>query len=284
MISLLAYIAVIIALALWVEALPLKVRRAPADELEGWLKNFQWGSRSELGEKLDLPIYKFYTEIIEVLLNLARRMGGSYQGALLFLREGLQNDRQFEKKMRETILGCWLQMIMTIVLTWAFILGSLTLVDVKFSWITLGLIAGWQGLGLLLLPLTISYLRRRLFGDLGKLWRLLYILSSLARVPLSRTEIFAMAGVQDLKSIRSPKLQHLVDKIMLTCQEALKLGKSYEDEVKYLMEELRFQEKWHFELFEKRLTALKLVLMSVFFLPSYLGFIFLLLGDLVQSL
>jgi hypothetical protein len=61
----------------------------------------------------------------------------------------------------------------------------------------------------------------------------------------------------------------------------LKLGSSYEEDLKYLMEELRFQEKWHFELFEKRLTVIKLALLSLFFLPSYLAFIFLLLSDLM---
>ena len=73
-------------------------------------------------------------------------------------------------------------------------------------------------------------------------------------------------------------------KLKETCQKALKIGSSYDDEVKYLMEELRFQEKWHFELFEKRLTVIKLSLLSVFFLPSYLAFIFLLLGDLMATM
>ena len=59
------------------------------------------------------------------------------------------------------------------------------------------------------------------------------------------------------------------------------MGGSYEEEVLTLMSELRFQEKWHFELFEKRLMVIKLGLMSIFFLPSYLAFIFLLLGDLL---
>ena len=71
-------------------------------------------------------------------------------------------------------------------------------------------------------------------------------------------------------------------KLKTTCQNTLKMGISYEDDVKYLMGELRFQEKWHFELFEKRLVVIKLVLLSVFFLPSYLSFIFLLLGDLMN--
>ena len=37
----------------------------------------------------------------------------------------------------------------------------------------------------------------------------------------------------------------------------------------------------YFELFEKRLMVVKLGLLSLFFLPAYLAFIFLLLGDLM---
>jgi hypothetical protein len=69
-----------------------------------------------------------------------------------------------------------------------------------------------------------------------------------------------------------------------TCERILKVGGSYDLEVRNLMEELRFQEKWHFELFEKRLTVIKLGILSIFLLPSYLMFIFLLLGDLMAVL
>jgi hypothetical protein len=103
----------------------------------------------------------------------------------------------------------------------------------------------------------------------------------LIKVPLSRTEILTIAGVAEIKTIQQKSLIHIVDKLKETCQKALQMGGSYEEEVLTLMSELRFQEKWHFELFEKRLMVIKLGLMSIFFLPSYLAFIFLLLGDLL---
>src|SRR5690606_32412525 len=104
----------------------------------------------------------------------------------------------------------------------------------------------------------------------------------LVKVPLSRTEILTIAGVMEIKSIKQKTLSHIVEKLKETCQKALQQGGSYEEEVLSLMNELRFQEKWHFELFEKRLMVIKLGLMSLFFLPSYLAFIFLLLGDLLS--
>ena len=281
------YIVIIAVLVYWVEnpvmALPnsLIIRKNPAEELEGWLKKFNWTNRQELSDLGRLPSYKFYTEVVEVILNLARRMGGNYQDSLLFLREGLQFDRQFEKKIREAVLGTWLQMGMMMGLTWLFILGALHLVEVKVSLVHLSMIFIWQTFGLSMLPFTLKWLRRKYFGDIGKIWKMLFVLRSLVKVPLSRTEVFTLAGVQELTTIKQKALESIVTKLKETCQKALKQGGSYEEEVKYLMEELRFQEKWHFELFEKRLIVIKLALLSIFFLPSYLAFIFLLLSDLM---
>ena len=281
------YLLLIVLLVYWVE-LPgraghnlLIIRKNPAEELENWLKSFNWSNRQELKDKKQLPVYKFYTEVVEVLLDIARKMGGSYQESLLFLREGLQIDRQFEKKISEATLGIWLQMLLMLGLTWIFIFTALNLVDVKVSRINLLLIFFWQAFGLGMLPLVLSHLRKKYFSDIGKLWRILFILRSLLKVPLSRSEVLTMAGVGDLKKINQKSLSGLVQKLIETCQKTLKQGISYEEDVNYLMEELRFQEKWHFELFEKRLTVIKLALLSIFFLPSYLAFIFLLLGDLM---
>ena len=283
----LIYTCLILILVYWIE-LPhalipnsLIIRKRPAEELENWLKKFNWNNRQELKDLGQLPAYKFYTEVVEVLLNLARRMGGNYQDSLLFLREGLQVDRQFEKKIKEATLGMWLQMGLMMVLTWTFIFGALSLVDIKISLSKLVLIFLWQATGLICMPFIMSFLRKKYFGDIGKLWKMLFVLKSLVKVPLSRTEILTIAGIQELARIKQKSLLTIVYKLKETCHQTLKLGTSYEEDVKYLMEELRFQEKWHFELFEKRLLVLKLVLLSIFFLPSYLAFIFFLLGDLM---
>ncbi len=287
MLSFFIYILIIFGLIYWVESQALmasnilNLKKNAAEELEDWLKNFNWGNRQELASPVRLPSYKFYSEVVELLLSIARRMGGSYQESLLFLREGLQTDRQFERKLKETVLGTWLQMGMMMILTWGFIFGALCLVDIKVSYYKLIMIAVWQGIGLTTLPFMINYFRKKFFGDIGKLWKMLYVLRSLIKVPLSRTEILTIAGVAEIKTIQQKSLIHIVSKLKETCQKALQMGGSYEEEVVALMSELRFQEKWHFELFEKRLMVIKLALMSIFFLPSYLAFIFLLLGDLL---
>ncbi len=281
------YVLLIMMLVLWIErpgafiSNSLIIRKNPGEELEDWLKKFHWQHRQDLNVSGQLPRYKFYSEVTEVLLNLARKLGGNYQESLLFLREGLQLDRQFEKKIKEALLGMWLQMGFMMLLTWVFIIGALHLVEVKMKPLNLFLIFAWQILGFVFLPFISSFLRKRYFADIGKLWKILFILKSMVKVPLSRTEVLSLAGVGELALIKQKSLLTIVTKLREICQKCLKMGTSYEEEVTYLMDELRFQEKWHFELFEKKLTAVKLGLLSLFFLPSYLAFIFLLLGDLI---
>lgn len=281
------YFVLIAVLVFWIEQpyalIPNSViiRKSPADDLEIWLKRFNWGNNRELQNPGRLPVYKFYSEVVEVLLQLARRMGGNYQESILFLREGLQSDKQFEKKIRESRTGIYLQMGMMILLTWLFIFMALNLVDVKMNPLHLIMIFLWQLTGVACLPFTLQKLRIKYFGDIGKLWKTLYVLKSLMKVPLPRSDLLTLSGVQELGAIRQKSLSEIVMRLKEMCQKMLKVGTSYEDDLKYLMEELRFQEKWHFELFEKRLTVIKLVLLSVFFLPSYLVFVFLLLGDLM---
>ena len=290
MFTMVFYLLLILVLVYWVEAPnplpinPLIKRKDPASELEDWLKKFHWGNRQNLEKQGTLPAYKFYSEVVEVILSLARKMGGSYQDSLLYLREGLVSDRQFEKRLREATLGTWLQMGLMVVLTWSFILGSLMITEMKLPIGKLLMIGAWQALGMTCLPALLKFFRAKYFGDIGKLWKMLYVLNSLGKVPLSRSEALTLAGIRELSEIKQKSLSHIVEKLRSTCERILKVGGSYEQEVRNLMEELRFQEKWHFELFEKRLTVIKLGILSIFLLPSYLMFIFLLLGDLMAVL
>jgi hypothetical protein len=280
------YFVVIFLLVLWIET-PLLVpsnllitRRDQGEELEQWLKTFNWNARVDSTLHSKLPTYKFYSGVLNILLELSRKLGGTYQESLIFLRESLQGDRQFEKKMKETIRGVYLQMLLMMFLTWSFIFSALMIVEIEISLMNLFLILIWQMIGGGVLPFILNYYRKKYFSEIGLLWKILFILKSLSKVPISRSEVFSHAGVQELKLIKQPSLLALVEKLKDSCHRTLKFGTSYEEDLRYLMEELRFVEKWHCELFEKRLMVIKLLLMSVFFLPSYLAFIFFLLEGL----
>jgi hypothetical protein len=259
----------------------LKFRDHSGPHLEDWLKRFNW-ERSTLSQNCgELPQYKFYTGIVDILLTLARKMGGKYQEPLLFLRQGLQADLQAEKKIKELYLGTSFQISLMVIITWGFIVGASFLVEIKMKGVLLVGIMIWQLIGVTSLPWIIRYFRKNLFQDIGKLWKVLFVLKSLTKVPLSRTEILKISGAAELEQITQKNLGPLVEKLLFICQKSREQGVHSDEELSALMKELRFIENWHFELFEKRLVTVKLCLMAFFFLPSYLAFIFNLLGDLL---
>ncbi len=284
MTSFIIYFLLVFGMSLWIDrgSLKIKSNREPVDELDDWLKKFQWSNRFQYPEKIILPQYKFYSELVELILGLARKLGGNYQSSLAFIREGLKADKQFEKKVSELKWGSYIQMFLIFFLTWGFIGVTLAMLKIKGLFFQLILIGVWQIVGFSLLPISIQYLRNKYFKDISILWKIIYGLSCLSTVPLARSEIFSISQVSLLETIKQPSLQTFVDKILLICQDALKIGKGYETEINYLMEELRFQEKWHFEVFEKRLGGIKLMILSLFFLPAYLSFIFLVLEHLMS--
>jgi hypothetical protein len=285
----LIYIVSIFILVYWVEndirflSKFLILNKSNASQLEDWLKKFNW-NKQELSSSFQLPRYKFYSSVIEVLLELARKKGGKFNEGLLFLRSGLQNDIQFEKRVKELLKGVWLQMSLMFVMIWIFILSCIQMTQIDFSTSSLLGILMWQMLALLVLFSVLKWLRKYYFNDIGKMWKILHILKALGHAPLARSEIYQLAGLSDLNTLTQKNLLPLSEKLQETCTQALKIGGNYLDEINSLMKELRFQENWHFELFEKRLSALKLSLLSLFFLPSYLFFIFLLMEKLVKDI
>lgn len=263
MIFLMIQLLATIFFALWIEpagahslinVISLKKKKHPGVELEVWLKHFK-GRSSHLFSSsgpINLPHYKFYTEIIEIILSFSRRIGSGFQDSFLSLREGLLEDLQFESKIKSMTYGVYGQMVFISVVTWVFIFMGLHLTEVKMNYLYLLSILSWQVIGFSILPIILKFLRRKYFNDLGLVWKILMILKSLTKVPLPRGEVFKLSGVKELSKVRQKNLLHLSDKIKESCEKTLKTGLSYENDINFLFKELRFQENFSFTVLEKK--------------------------------
>ena len=285
MLSVFLYTSWLVVIALYCRphsAGPLKKSRGPGEELLNWVKKFNW-ERRELDQH-QLPQYKFFTDLINLLLEMSRRFGGQYKDALISVRESLSADIQFEKKLKEFIWGSYFQKLSIFLLSWGFILMATSMTDIQLGLgVYVGILA-WQLLGLALFPLICLKLRDYYFAGIGKIWLSLYVLRSLSSAGLARSEVFKLAKINELHSVKHKNLESLIQKLQDTCELSLKQGGSYLKEVEELSQECRFIEKWHLELFEKRLGAFKLAILGGFFLPSYLGFMYFLLSSFLHRI
>ena len=287
MLSVSIYIFWLVGLFYWLKKSPSTQKPSakklsPGEELFDWLKKFNWDRRDQ--PKGQLPQYKFFSPLINLLLEMSRRFGGQYKEALLSVKESLNQDLQFEKKLKEFIWGSYFQKVAIFSMSWGFIFFAQHLTAVSLSaQVYLGIL-GWQLIGLVLLPIMLKVLKKHYFSGLGQLWLSVYVLKALASVSLSRSEIFKIAKIYELGDIKHKNLENIVMKLQGSCELSLKQGGSYLKDVEELIGECRFIEKWHIELFEKRLNALKLLILSLFFLPSYLAFIYFLMNSFLHRI
>jgi hypothetical protein len=285
MLSVLLYTSWLLGVFLYFQkAMPMsfKKSRGPGEELLEWVKKFNWARRDI--DQHQIPEYKFFTDLINLLLEMSRRYGGQYKEALISVRESLGADIQFEKKLKEFIWASYFQKSCIFILSWGFIMLATSMTDIQLDFSVYIGIFSWQVMGLLLFPFICRKLKNYYFNGIGKVWLSLYVLRSLSSAGLARSEIFKLAKINELQSVKHKNLESLVGKLQDTCELSLKQGGSYLKEVEELSQECRFIEKWHLELFEKRLGAFKLAILGGFFLPSYLGFMYFLLSSFLHRI
>jgi hypothetical protein len=240
--------------------------------LEEWLKKFHW-SGPALHSKIELPRYKFFSELVEMLLSLARQWGAQYQQVFMVLREILHQDLQFEKQLKEFLTGCWFQMVFIVLMSWLFIVLGTTWVEIPFP-------LKYRGLGMILFYFGIRQLKKKYLSALGAYWRSLICLRSLAETALSRSEVVRLSQLKTLDGYVGLEWQDFKIKVQHLGQWMLSSGQSPVKEIGYLMDELRFLEKHQIQKFQKMSHVLKFGILIVFFIPAYFAFLFIIFSNL----
>ncbi len=275
------YLIIILLLAIWAlsaEKSVLSVTQS-GKLLEDWLKKFHW-TGAALQKNLDLPRYKFFSDLVQVLLSLARQWGAQYQQVFITLREILNQDLQFEKQLKEFIQGCWFQMVLIVCMSWLFIILGTSWVDIKFPKSYMVMIGAWQTLGMICFHFGILYLKKRYLEGLGRFWKSLICLRALAETALPRSEV---VRISELKNLDECYHQEWVDfkvKVHHLGQWMLSSGQSPLKEINYLIEELRFLEKHQIQSFQKMSHIYKFIVLVIFFIPAYFAFLFIIFSNL----
>lgn len=275
------YFCFISLLAIWVLRPEKSVRSVAhsGKDLESWLKKFHWSGPS-LNQKTELPRYKFFSELVEMLLSLARQWGAQYQQVFIVLREILHQDLEFEKQLKEFTQGCWFQMLLIVFMSWTFIILGTTWVKIQFPLSYMIMIGLWQGLGMLCFFFGIKILKTRYLAALGAFWKSLICLRSLSETALPRSEIIRLSNLKNLDGFSHPEWSDFRVKVQHLGQWVLTSGMSPSKEIQYLMEELRFLEKHQIQVFQKMANILKFLILIIFFIPAYFAFLFIIFTNL----
>ncbi len=220
----------------------------------------------------DFPQYKFFTRVIHILCKYRRSYGISINRSLLQIRENLNKDIQFNKKVREELYSAIFQFISIALVTWGFIGFVIFSLSINANLETYLIIAFLQALGTIFFLIFYHMRTTRIFAPYGNAFETLFLIITLSEaknsikdtLKLSNTNIFLQDNYRELALIQGKLREIITDwkngmPIYQSLQEAI-------DETWSLLH-IRF------ESFIKELSLVKFLSLAICFLSGYFLYI-----------
>jgi hypothetical protein len=216
----------------------------------------------------ELSEYKFFTGLINTLLESAKLHGTGIREYLPEIKKALVSDIRFEKKIKNELLGGVFQMITVQCFGIVFVYFYHTQLTKAFEFDDYILTIALAGTGFFLYFLGFIFLKHRTFSKLAKYFKSFYKTRILlfARVPISK--IHKSANIEELPGDK--ELQPLKFRALNTLVNLKSTGELCRDDMDIIIEELWFAGEFKFETFVKHLAALRLFIIVFFFLSGFM--------------
>ncbi len=235
-----------------------------------------WSSESSLGlftkSYVFFP-YKFYSNLLEDLYKLERQDGVVVKSFLLEIRKSLMQDISFEKKKKTEIGNGFYQMFFMsgIIFLFLFVLESQLNLKVPF-FLKLGIIL-WQLIGTTLFALTVIWIENKIFTPFSDFIYYLYRLRSMCSIHIDANALFLSFRefCESTKKHKSTKSSvNRVEELLIRLRD---MGIPIGSELKEIQEDLWDDMLFEFEKFQKKLFFMKFLVLTFFFLATYLVFV-----------
>lgn len=216
----------------------------------------------------ELAQYKFFTEVIGILLKSSKSYGTKIGVFLPEIKKALINDIRFEKKIRSEFYGGLFQMFLVLSFGVIFTLSLEFQLSKPLSLGDYTLAITLSCLGFFLYLLSFVLVKEFIFKGVETYLMVLYRVKVLiyAKIPLSSVQ--SEAEVSSLSGDKA--LAPLKQRLYLILENIKEMGRVDEADVNMLLEEMWFVADLKFEKFIKYLSGLKLFIIVFFFLSSFL--------------
>jgi len=229
-----------------------------------------------------LPQYKFYTDILVELLEHLRRFGGPRSALLLSFRKQLKDDLQFEMKIDRLVFGGICQFLAISLITWFFILMTSFVAGFHADSLILWIVLCLQMVGGVLFYYLISKKKREKLAPFTTFYKVIAIIKLTIGTGISVGECLNRSGIA---AIMTPTFKwgvHLKERLNLLVTLWQREGGAMATALDEIMDELLFLRDEDFERLQKVATALKFLILTLFYLSSYLLFVFSMLSHFLH--
>ncbi len=237
----------------------------------------QYPFESSLSKWAKLKKYKFYTDLVSILLNFQRTYGYCPKLCFGHIREGLFKHKDFDTKLRRINHSGVLQFILTSIIVW-FMVGM----SIKtLSWTPSGHLMVFlillQAIGLIFYRLGALFLENKIFKGFDAKHYAFYTFLCLYKSGLAYQEVLRKSGIKTVENLTKQEQKEITHML----KRWHKLGQAIEEDILELICQTWINLSHSFEKFLQLLSALRLFTLVFFFLSSYFCFLAYLMNTLI---
>lgn len=225
-------------------------------------------NRLNSSKQIELIQYKYFTEIINELVQNARKYGTGIHLYLPDIKKGLIKDIQLDKKVFALFLGGVYQFLLVFFLGLIFISIVMNQLNAALGILDFIIPISLQILGLVSFSSLYIYLRKIRFQELFKYIFKLYQMRTLAQAQLPLKEVFEKVSPDELSD--KGDLKYFKEKIFLLFSDMKNRGVVDLNDLDIYINELWQYIELRFEKFNKELAGVKLTHLAIFSLGGYL--------------
>lgn len=222
--------------------------------------------------KIELVHYKYFKELVYDLFKAKKTYGAPIEKAIGEIKKSLSKDIYFEKKISASLMGGVFQMLTITVTGLMFILMSCFQLKLKFPYDTFAIAISLNIIGGLIYVVLFYYLKAKYFGSLERIIKSCYLLRCYLRCQMPVISAISKVNFSNLNISKNEV--YIKERIDLMLQKIKEVGYLDFSELDMQIDEIWLLFEFKFENFQKILSVLKLGIITLFFLTSYLYVIY----------
>lgn len=229
--------------------------------------------------EISLPQYKFYTKLIKKLLFSFSEFGGDINDLLKSLKKGVVLELRYDKLSGDSFKGGIFQFMAIAFVTWAFIISTIILVEIKIPILTLITISFLNMCGPVAYYFTYNQFSKRCFLGFEDLFFSMYSIKALCSSGVSiSTTLSEYNKLKDKKVVSS--LTTLKKRLAHVVYKYSNFGTSISCELDDLISELWEIKESGLNSFTKNINLIKFFISIVFYFLPYFIFLYALVSSI----
>ena len=226
-----------------------------------------------------LPPYKFYTPILETILQYSTQYGVPITQHLKALRKCLIQDWEFEQKLTGHLFATGGQIVTITSLTWGFGGFCQWMLQLWPEPSKLLLVGALQALGGVVFFILYQKRKIHLFRPYERCYQAVIAANILQHLGISLHSAKVQCSLDGLP--KSGPLGEIRERLQELFHQCHHQGHSIRDFLWELREELDFYLAEDFKKFLQFTAKIKFLILALFYLPAYLIFVFSLFGEIL---